>query len=132
MRIIKNMKDIELLKEVSTVKSDILQIIEGYFKTIYNNYEHETITLQEFTLNDIGVIVLLEAGDNVADLQEIGLNPKVGGLLGAFPEWLSVIKHENCTLIEACILYNNEYALSLFFEREQFGQDVENWIEENL
>lgn len=133
MRIIKTMKDIKLLREAEAVNEGILEEIEEHFKHIYKNLgEDEGAALEEFSLVDSGIIVLLEAGDNVADLEEIGFNPEDGGLLGVIPEWINEQKLEDCTLITACILCNNEYALSIFLERGIFGQEVENWISENM
>ncbi|WP_254906779.1 hypothetical protein [Clostridium tyrobutyricum] len=37
MRIIKTLKDIELLKEKSQIDREVLQEIEEYFKNVYNN-----------------------------------------------------------------------------------------------
>lgn len=133
MRIIKTMKDIKLLREAEAVNEKILEEIEEHFKHIYKNLgEDEGAALEEFSLVDSGIIVLLEAGDNAADLSEIGLNPEENGLLGATPEWINEQKLDDCTLITACILCNNEYALSIFLERGIFGREVENWISENM
>ena len=131
MRIIKTMKDVELIKEASAVRKEILQEIEEHFKHIYKNLGEE-ITLEEFSLVDSGIIVLLEPGDNIEDLAEIGLNPGDKGLIGAIPEWVEEHKLDDCTLITACILCNNEYALSIFFESGKFGEEVENWISDNI
>ncbi|NMM65126.1 hypothetical protein HBE96_21310 [Clostridium sp. P21] len=131
MRIIKTIKDIELLKEATVVDAGILGEIDKHFKHIYNNLG-EGIPIEEFSLVDSGIIVLLEAGDNVADLEEIGLNSEDGGLLGVIPEWINEQKLADCTLITACILCNNEYALSIFLERGKFGKKVEKWISENM
>lgn len=131
MRIIKTMKDIELLKDSEAVKRDILGEIEKHFKHIYKNLG-KGIPIEKFSLIDSGIIVLLEHGDNVADLEEIGLSSEDNGLLGATPEWIEEQELADCTIIIACILCNNEYALSIFFESGKFGKEVENWISENM
>ena len=131
MRIIKTMKDIKLLKGSKAAEGNILGEIEEQFKHIYNNFG-EGITIEEFSLIDNGIIVLLEPGDNVTDLSEIGLSSEDNGLLGATPEWIEEQKIADCTLITACILCNKEYALSIFFERGKLGEAVENWISENM
>ena len=131
MRIIKTMKDIQLLKGSKALKAEILGEIEEHFNHIYNNLG-EGILIEEFSLVDSGIIVFLEPGDNVEDLPEIGLNPEEKGLLGTIPEFINEQQLEDCTLITACILCNNEYALSIFLERGKFGQEVENWINENM
>lgn len=131
MRIIKTLKDIELLKSSKAMKAGILGEIEEHFKHIYNNLG-DGIGIEEFSLVDSGIIVILEPGDNVEDLEEIGLNPEDNGLLGATPEWINEQKIDDCTLITTCILCNNEYALSIFFESSKFGEEVENWISDNI
>jgi hypothetical protein len=130
MRIIKTIKDIKLLRELSTVQVEIIEEIELHFKNIYSNLG-EGIPIEDFSLVDTGIIVLLEPGDNVTDLSEIGLNPDDNGIIGAIPEWIDEQELSDCTLITACILCNNEYALSIFFESGKFGGEVENWISEN-
>jgi len=125
------MKDIVLLKDEAEVKKGVLTEIEEHFKHIFNNIGEGTV-IEEFSLTDSGIIVLLEPGDNIEDLAEIGLNTEDKGLLGAIPEWVEEQKIENCTLITACILCNNEYALSIFLESGKFGKEVENWISENM
>lgn len=131
MRIIKTMKEIELLKRSKALRGEILGEVEEHFKHIYNNLG-EGIATEEFSLVDSGIIVLLESGDNVEDLSEIGLNPEEKGLLGTTPEFINEQQLEDCTLINACILCNNEYALSIFFESGKFGEKVENWISDNI
>ncbi len=131
MRIIKTIRDIELIKDSKALKAGILREIEEHFKHIYNNLG-EGIPIEEFSLVDGGIIVFLEPGDNIEDLAEIGLNPEDNGLLGATPEWINEQNIDDCTLITACILCNNEYALSIFFESGKFGEKVENWISDNI
>lgn len=130
MRIIKTMRDIELLKKAAIVDNQILYEIEKDFRNIYYNVDVGVI-LEEFSLVEIGLILLLEPGDNVSDLEEIGLDPEENGLLGAIPEFIDEQKLANCTLMTACILCNNEYALNIFFEKGKFGDKVEKWIVEN-
>lgn len=131
MRIVKTMKDIELLKGSLAVNEEIMKDIEEHFRHIYKNLGEE-VTLEEFSLAEGGIIVLLEAGDNIADLEEIGLNAEDNGLLGAIPEWINEKVITEGTLIYACIVCNNEYALSIFLKKEDFDQKVENWIDENM
>ena len=125
------MKDIELLKDSRAMKEGILREIEEQFKHIYKNLG-KGIPIEEFSLIDTGIIVLLEPGDNPKALDEIGLDSEDNGLLGATPEWIEEQELADTTLIIACILCNNEYALSIFFEKGKLGKEVENWISENM
>lgn len=133
MRIIKALNDIKLLKEKSTVSKKILNEMEEHFKNIHENIgKSDGIDINEFSLQDYGIIVYLEAGDNVRDLEEIGLNPEEGGLIGAVPEWIDEKPLKDGTLVTACILYNNEYAISIFFKSNDFDEEVQNWVSDNI
>lgn len=131
MRLIKTIKDIEILKDASVVKEEILVEVEEHFKHICSNLG-EGIPIDQFSLVHTGIIVILESGDNVTDLGEIGLNSEDNGLLGATPEWIKEQVIEEGILVTTCILYNNEYAVSIFFERGKLGEDIENWINDNI
>lgn len=133
MRIIKKLYDIELLKKGQAVSKDILEEMEEHFKNIYRNLgESEGIQIEEFSLKDCGIMVYLEAGDNIFDLEEIGLNPEDDGLLGSTPEWVDEQVLEDCKLITVCILANNEYALSIFFRSDAFSSEFEAWLSDYI
>ncbi|WP_254904724.1 hypothetical protein [Clostridium tyrobutyricum] len=106
MRIIKTLKDIELLKEKSQIDREVLQEIEEYFKNVYNNIgKSKGKTIDEFSLKDCGIIVYLEDGDNVWNLEEIGLNPEDNGLLRTAPEWIDEQTIGEDKLDSICIKY---------------------------
>ncbi|WP_242951262.1 hypothetical protein [Clostridium kluyveri] len=72
IRIIKILKDIELLKKKLHINREALQGIEEYFKNVYNNIgKLERKTIDEFSLKDCGIIVYIEDGDNVWDLENL-------------------------------------------------------------
>lgn len=133
MRIIKKLHDIELLRKGQSISKEILEEMEDHFKNIYKNLgEAEGFDIKEFSLKDSGIIVYLESGDNIKDLEEIGLDPEDNGLLGAIPEWVEEQSLEDCTLITVCILCNNEYALSIFFRHNAFESELESWLNEYI
>ena len=131
MRIIKTIKDIEILKNTNLINQEVLQEIEEQFKHIYSNLG-EGVPIEKFSLIDTGIIVLLEEGDNPKALDEIGLSSEENGLMGVTPEWVQRCTLVNTTLIIACILCNNEYAISIFFENSKFDEEIEEWISENI
>lgn len=115
MRIIKTLRDIELLKEKSKINKKVIQEIEEYFKNFYNNIgKPEGRIIKEFSLRDCGIIVYPEDGKNVWDLKKIGLNPEDNGLLETVPEWIDEEPIGENTLESICIVCKNECALSIF------------------
>ncbi|MCH3963255.1 MAG: hypothetical protein LKE46_03195 [Clostridium sp.] len=132
MRIIKTLRDIELLKKKSQINRKVLQEIEEYFNNVYSNIgKPEGKTIDEFSLKDCGIIVYIEDGDNVWDLEQIGLNPGDNGLLGAVPEWIDEQPIGEDKLESRCIVCNNEYVLSIFLLKNNMDNEVKNWIEDN-
>ncbi|MCM0648424.1 hypothetical protein NBE98_08560 [Clostridium swellfunianum] len=133
MRIIKKLQDIELLKEKQVMSKEVLEELEEHFKNIYRNLGlPEGTDIEEFSLKECGIMVYLEAGDNITDLEEIGLSPEDDGLLGSTPEWVDEQILDSCTLVTVCILYNNECALSIFFRKEDFKNELEEWVSDYI
>jgi len=89
-------------------------------------------SLDEFTLIDTGIIVILEAGDNPYSLDEMGFESAENGLLDAIPEWVEEQELANGTLATVNILCNNYYDLTIMLKKEDFDSDIENWIEEHI
>lgn len=60
----------------------------------------------EWTADEFGLFVLIEAGDDVRDLHEAGLNPEERGLLGAV--WEACHKHEEAGAYDVFVLFGND------------------------
>ncbi|TYO95505.1 hypothetical protein [Desulfallas thermosapovorans] len=112
MRVIKTMADISLLRKAGALNPELIDEVEKQLKEVFQNLGGDD--LGNFSLKDVGPIVVLEAGDNVRDLAEIGLNPKDGGLLGAPPEWADTLEIGGEKTHVMVVVINNEYALSVF------------------
>jgi hypothetical protein len=83
MRIIKTQQDFDVLRRAGALPATLLDQIEDYFLHLRNGLEDEDRI--EFRLDGRGYIVVLEAGDNVRDLDNFGLSREDGGLLGSCP-----------------------------------------------
>lgn len=81
MRIIKTRQHFDVLNRVGTFPVALLENVEGYFTQLMVELEDETEG--EFCLGKNGYIVILESGDNVRNLGNVGLNRESGGLLGS-------------------------------------------------
>lgn len=79
MRIIKTQQDLDVLHHTEALSSALLDQVEDYFVQLKGEVG------SEFCLGRSGYIVVLEAGDNVSDLGNVGLGREDGGLLGSCP-----------------------------------------------
>lgn len=129
MRIVKTMNDISLLRQAEALSPVLLNEINRQLTTVYENVNDRT-DIEEFSLRDIGPIVVLEPGDNVRDLEEIGLNPEDGGLLGAAPEWVELLERAGQKFYSMVIVLNNEYAVNIYCPPDAVDDETQRWLEE--
>lgn len=132
MRIIKTIHNIRELQKDNLLPQKYLKYIEKFF---YQQYKvlADKETIENFSLEKYGYIVILESNDDVRDLRETGLNAQTGGLLGASPEYVELETLEDGTQIyKVAILYNNEYIMFFFSEVGQFDEEVESWLKEQV
>lgn len=129
MRIIKTMDDINLLRQAGALTPSLLDEIERQLRTVYENV-NDGDGIEVFSLRDTGPIVALEPGDNVRDLEEIGLNSEDDGLLGAAPEWVELMEREGQKFYSIVIVLNNEYAINIYCPPDTVDDEAQRWLEE--
>lgn len=66
----------------------------------------------EWTAEEYGPFVVLEAEDNARDFNEVGLNPEEQGLLGAV--WEAATRHPAEGVWEVLILFGGDAGLTVF------------------
>ncbi|MBE9917808.1 hypothetical protein G8C92_27790 [Paenibacillus donghaensis] len=124
MRIFKTQQDFVTLRRTGAFPMTILDQIEGYFQQLKNELEDEDAG--DFRLDRHGYIVVLEAGDNVRDLGEIGLNRENGGLPGSCPEYVELLDVDGgLQAYKVAVLYDNDYLMSFFTQAGAYDEDME-------
>lgn len=88
-------------------------------------------SLDEFSLQDHGYLVILENGDDVRDLSEVGLNPEDEGLLGSMPEYVETLSlGDNLQVYKIAVLYDNDYMMFFYSQVGIHDEEVEEWLRE--
>ncbi|TDF88860.1 hypothetical protein [Paenibacillus piri] len=127
MRVIKTKQDIVILCRAEVLPSALLNQIEDYFNQL--RVELEDGEESEFHLGRHGYIVVLEAGDNVRDLGNVGLSRENGGLLGSFPEYVELLDlGEGLQVYKVAVLYDNDYLMTFFMLAGAHDEEVEQWL----
>ncbi len=127
MRIFKTQQDFDVLRHAGVLPAALLVQVEDYFKQLMIELEDEAEG--EFRLGMNGYIVVLEAGDNVRDLGNIGLNRENGGLLGSFPEYVELLDvGEGIQAYKIAVLYDNDYMMTFFTQAGAHDEEVEQWL----
>ena len=76
---IKTNEDINRLRKTQSLDGLYLDHIERFFLQLFDELS-DTDDVDEFSLDDYGYMVILQAGDNVRDLKEVEPNPEDNGL----------------------------------------------------
>lgn len=127
MRIVKTQQDLNVLRQAGAIPATLLVQIEDFFLQLRDELEDEVES--EFRLGRSGYIVVLEAGDNVRDLGNIGLNREDGGLLGSFPEYVETLDiGEGLQAYKIAVLYDNDYLKTFFTQAGAHDEEVEQWL----
>src|SRR5690625_4110598 len=97
MRTIKTAQDLKALEHADAIPDALLKYFQNEFQLFREALDG--LVDQTFDLYPHGYIVLLEPGDNVRDLREVGLNwPRMdNGLLSSMPEYVHRITLEDRT-----------------------------------
>lgn len=129
MIIIQKLEDIKRLKKRNELPKDYLMELEKHFRDTYKNIPTKK-SIEEFSLKEYGEIVILQRGDDVKNLEEIGLNSEDEGLLGSYPEWVEILDLGETKVYYTCIVRNNENAIVIFSQVGIHNQEIENWLRE--
>lgn len=123
------MEDIRLLRQAGSLTPNMLDEIESQLISIHGNVQDGS-NIEEFSLRDIGPIVVLEVGDNIRDLEGIGLNPEDHGLLGSSPEWVELIERAGQKFYSMVIVLNNLYAINVYCLQDAVDDESRRWLKE--
>lgn len=131
MKVIESYKDIIALRNQGYDKN-ILKVIEDRIKDIYINLtgDEEFLRIEEFTLEDIGLMILMEDVEDKIKVEEM----LVEELIATSPEYINEINiTDDIVIYEALILCNNEYGIQVFIPNKivMDDEEIQNWIYEN-
>ncbi len=129
MRIIKTQQDFDGLRHAEALPSALIDQVEDYFNQLRVELEDEVEN--EFSLGRSGYIVVLEAGDNVSHLGNVGLGREDGALLGSCPEYVELLDvGEGLHAYKVAVLYDNDYLMTFFTQAGAHDEEVEQWLKD--
>jgi hypothetical protein len=129
MRILKTKQDFDVLRRSGALRAALIDQVEDYFLQLEDELEDEVGS--EFCLGRHGYIVVLEAGDNLRDLGNVGLSREDGGLLGSYPEYVELFDLGNGhQAYKVAVLYDNDYLMTYFTQAGAHNEEVEQWLKD--
>lgn len=130
MKTIKKISDILNLQQSGSLDDSYLEYLKNYLTLLHESLGNR-VSIEHFSLEEHGYLVILEKDDDVRNLKEMDLNPDQSGLLDCWPEFVEVETLNNGTqLYKICVLYDNDYMMFLYSLVGQFDDEVENWLKE--
>jgi hypothetical protein len=130
MRVIKNQDDVRLMAQAKAINPQFAEHLIQFFDELQADLED--MSPNTYRLEDTGYVVLLEAGDNVRDLREMGLNHQDEGILGCIPEWFETITLDGVEYYRFLVLYNDSFGVVFFSAVGAFDHEVEAWLAAKL
>ena len=126
MRVIKNQDDVRLMAQAKAINPQFAEHLIQFFDELQADLED--MSPNTYRLEDTGHVVLLEAGDNVRDLREMGLNHQEQGILGCIPEWFETITLDGVEYYRFLVLYNDSFGVIFYSAVGAFDHEVEAWL----
>ena len=130
IRIIKNNHDVLLLYEAGVIGDEFREHLTRYFDRLQADLDE--LDPNRYSVEDCGYVVILEEGDNVRDLSNVGLNPSNSGLLGSGPEYCEVLQLDGIGYYSLLIIYNNSFAIDFYSPMGCYDEEVEQWLAEQI
>ena len=130
MRVIKNQDEVRLMELAEAIGPELAKHLTKFFDELQADLED--MSPNTYHLEDTGHVVLLEAGDNVRDLREMGLNHQEQGILGCIPEWFETMTLDGVEYYHFLVLYNDSFGVVFFSAVGAFDHEVEAWLAAKL
>ena len=130
MRVMKNQDDVGLMLKAEAITPGFAKHLTKFFDELQADLEE--LSPNTYSLEETGYVVLLEAGDNVRDLSEIGLNHKEQGILSCIPEWFETINLDEVEYYRFLVLYNDSSGVIFYSAVGAFDAEVEKWMRSKL
>ncbi len=132
MRILQTLADIACLEEYDFYPAGFMACLRELFHSLRAGLtdDDDKKTLEEFTLHRYGPLVILEAGDNLADLSFLGLHRAENGLMGAPIESAERNEIDGFFWYELLVVFNNDYAINFFIpDIARLNPQIKTWLE---
>lgn len=127
---IKNQRDVSRYQRCKVLGQEFAEHVKAYLR--YLQDELDAIEPGEYSVEDTGFIVVLEAGDDVRDLSNVGLNPEDQGLLGTTPEWIEKVELDGTEYYRFLVIYTDSFAVTFYSAVGNHDGEVEAWLEARM
>lgn len=130
MLIIKTLNNIVCAKLERGLPESLVAFLERTLSELHEALEPET-DFDQFSLEMYGPIYVLESGlDNCTSLSKLGLFPNESGMVSYQPEWAEKNDIGDHLHWRVGVMTDNDYLFQVILPVNEFGPEVEQWLEE--
>lgn len=137
MKIIRTFNDLYILVKNKCINQYLISALNKHLQFLYNQLYVKGESMEKFSLwkgNDgNGEIYIMELGDNLYDLSNIGINQS---LIEQEPVWCYLIKLDKRTINSKSIInyfncgliVNKSYCISCWIPENTFDKNINLWL----
>lgn len=118
----------EHIKQLEGVITDALrEEIKHYYRGIALEMGEEAV--EAFDMVGIGIIAILEAGDDISNLPSIGMTIQTITLLEAIPEFIDEINLVGEIWYRVTVILSADVGRVIYIPKSLFTEELETWID---
>lgn len=127
MKVIQTQEDFDQLKRDGLLEPEMAEHLTQFITSLQAVLDE--MSPNTYDLGDAGSIVILEKGDDVRNLTEIGLGQ---GLMEFIPEWFQVVALDGIAYYRFLILLGDSFGIVFFSPIGIYDNEVETWFVDRL
>lgn len=132
MLVINVLEDIKRLKNKFIISEGYIEVIESKFQEYYNQLSDEDTSIEEFSLEEHGEIIIFEEGDENINLLSLGIVSSEGVLTDSYPEGVELIKENNLEIYNLGYVRTNENCVTILIEKGITDNKTEEWLKNQV
>jgi hypothetical protein len=121
---------LEKIKELRSITEAMRQELLSYFEEIARGIVEQE--WQEYNLEEVGPILVIEDEDTIDVLDEYGLMQGNRSVPQSLPEFVINVKVGNVQMLKIIWVCNDSFGLSVYYPAGKFGQEFDDFLKEYI
>jgi len=127
MIVINSLKDVnEYLSESEGLRKEIQKYIRGLAESITGQKE-----IEEFNLEEVGSILVIEDGDSVKELEQFGIVIEGEEIPILIPEFVDRVKAGESEIMRIVWVCGDCFGFTVYYAPKTFSEEFDRWLEKH-
>jgi hypothetical protein len=128
LKIITEWQHIKVLEDV--IEQSLIDELRSYFKEIVTEMLSEE-DYENYDITEVGKMAVLEVGDAIDNLPEIGFYDETIRLTESISEYVERVEIDEEIYYRILVLLNDAEGVIIYAKANTHGDEFENWVLEN-